>query len=224
MQISRSSSSARAFGGLMGVGLSLKQASSRPVFTVPEDCSDVELVQRIRAGQVAAEAALYHRLAPGMLQVVTRLLGSREEAQDALHDTFVVGLQQLKQLRAPPAVRAWMMRIAVSLVHRRMRRRQLLRRLGFAAPGEQTGLLCLQANASAPPDVRAELALLDHALAGLPTAQRIAWMLRYVEGHSLPEVAELCGCSLATAKRRIAAAHQTVQAHVRFQEAPGGGP
>ena len=32
---------------------------------------------------------------------------------------------------------------------------------------------------------------------------RLAWMLRYVEGCELTEVADQCGCSLATVKRRI---------------------
>ena len=40
----------------------------------------------------------------------------------------------------------------------------------------------------------------------LPVDQKIAWTLRHVEGDSLESVAERCGCSLATAKRRIAAA------------------
>jgi RNA polymerase sigma-70 factor, ECF subfamily len=34
----------------------------------------------------------------------------------------------------------------------------------------------------------------------------VAWSLRHIEGERLDEVAALCECSLATAKRRIAAA------------------
>ena len=33
--------------------------------------------------------------------------------------------------------------------------------------------------------------------------ERFAWILRYVEGHTLEEVAALAECSLATAKRRL---------------------
>jgi RNA polymerase sigma-70 factor, ECF subfamily len=43
---------------------------------------------------------------------------------------------------------------------------------------------------------------------------RIAWMLRRVEGLPLAEVATLCDCSLATAKRRITDADRCVAAHV----------
>jgi RNA polymerase sigma-70 factor (ECF subfamily) len=43
--------------------------------------------------------------------------------------------------------------------------------------------------------------LLEH----LPVDARIAWTLRQVEGEQLEAVAAICGCSLATAKRRIGA-------------------
>jgi RNA polymerase sigma-70 factor (ECF subfamily) len=46
------------------------------------------------------------------------------------------------------------------------------------------------------------------------TSVRIAWTLRMVEGLELAEVASACGCSLATAKRRIAAAEVVVRAHI----------
>ena len=142
--------------------------------------SETELVHRVRAGEQAAEEALYRRLAPQILEVVTRLLGSRTEAQDVLQDTFVIGLQQIRRLREPPAVRAWFKQIAVSLVHRRIRRRQLLRRLGFEEQsGDDGGLLCVQGDAAGP-EVKAELALLDQALARLAAAARVAWMLRHV--------------------------------------------
>jgi RNA polymerase sigma-70 factor (ECF subfamily) len=49
-------------------------------------------------------------------------------------------------------------------------------------------------------------------LEALPIEQRLAWSLRYVEGEKLEAVAEQCGCSLATAKRRISAAHARMQA------------
>ena len=51
-----------------------------------------------------------------------------------------------------------------------------------------------------------------------PSDQRIAWSLRYVEGYALGEVASACGCSLATAKRKIAAAQHKVRALVTIEE------
>ena len=60
------------------------------------------------------------------------------------------------------------------------------------------------------PELRAELGLLSRALERISAGERIAWMLRHVEGLSLEEVAQECDCSLATAKRRISSAQERV--------------
>jgi len=66
-----------------------------------------------------------------------------------------------------------------------------------------------------PADERAQLVLAGRRLAKLPLTLREPWVLRFVEGCTLEEVAEVCGCSLATAKRRL------VEAQARLD---GGGP
>jgi len=45
----------------------------------------------------------------------------------------------------------------------------------------------------------------------VPMPARIAWTLRNLDGMPLADVADACGCSLATAKRRIAAAHELIE-------------
>ena len=71
-----------------------------------------------------------------------------------------------------------------------------------------------QASHDASPEQRAELALLDRALARLPQKPRTAWILRHVVGCSLEEVAAACDCSLTTIKRRLGEAEETVRVHV----------
>ena len=63
----------------------------------------------------------------------------------------------------------------------------------------------------ASPEHGALLARVYAALDALPVEQRLAWTLRHVEGEGLDEVARLCGCSLATVKRRITTAHERIQ-------------
>jgi RNA polymerase sigma-70 factor (ECF subfamily) len=53
------------------------------------------------------------------------------------------------------------------------------------------------------------------ALDKLPARERVPWTLRYVAGEGVSEVATLCGCSLATAKRRIARAHEKLNIHLK---------
>lgn len=172
---------------------------------------DATLVARAREGEAWAEDAIVRRYYAPIAGTVARLLGDRDEALDVVQDTFETLLVELADLRDPAALRGWLMQIAVRKVHRRFRRRSLLRALGFGA--DEEGLATL-ASEDGGPEARAELALLDRALAELPAAERIAWTLRRVEGLQLEEVARSCGCSLATAKRRIGAAEERVRARV----------
>ena len=63
----------------------------------------------------------------------------------------------------------------------------------------------------ASPAQVSELRAVDRALTKAAPAERFAWVLRYVEGCSLEEVAASCECSLATAKRRLSRAQEVVQ-------------
>jgi RNA polymerase sigma-70 factor, ECF subfamily len=69
------------------------------------------------------------------------------------------------------------------------------------------------------PEWTTELAKLDDALQHLRDAQRVPWQLRYVEGYRIEEVADLCHCSLATVKRRIAQAAAHIRKYVKYAEA-----
>lgn len=173
----------------------------------------VALVERACRGERAAEEQLYRAHAPRVLQLATRLLGSEEEALDVMQDTFVTAFEDLRQLRDPGAFGAWTRQVAVRLVHRRFRRRRLLRALGFGAHAPDATLERV-VDESASPEVRAELRGIDCALARVAAVDRTAWILRHVEGLALEEVATATDCSLATAKRRIARAEDAVARHV----------
>ena len=124
----------------------------------------------------------------------------------------VTALREIGTLSEPKALSGWLLKIAVHQAHRRIRRERLLRTLGFGRGGDDEWLAA-QARGDLSSEARAELVLLGRSLRGLSATDRIAWTLRWVEDLSLEEVADACGCSLATAKRRIAAAEAVVGRH-----------
>jgi RNA polymerase sigma-70 factor, ECF subfamily len=183
-----------------------------------EQSPDSALVKRAIAGDRWAEEALYRRHAETLLGACTRLLRDPTDAEDVVQDAFVDAFGELGNLREPSQFRSWLMGIAVHKVHRRLRRRKLLRALGlWRSEREQSLENCLAPGISA--EYYAEIICLDLVLRRLPNAQRIAWQLRYAEGFRLVEVAALCRCSLATAKRRIAEADAQVRRSVTLEEA-----
>ncbi len=178
--------------------------SDRPpsrVRETPRGPDDVELVKRAREGDRWALEAIFRRHVDGVLRLATRMLGQTGEADDVAQDTFAVALTRLDRLIDPEGLRAWILAIAVHRIQRRLRQRRWLVFFGADVEG---GLYELAA-ATASPEVRGELVLIDGILARLPVADRIAWALRHVEGESLGDIATITGASLATVKRRIAA-------------------
>lgn len=185
--------------------------------------ADETLVSRAISGDRWAEEALYLRHAPAIAGIVGRLLGDREETRDVMQDTFIEVLGSLHGLKEPSRFRSWAIGIAVHQVHRRFRKRALLRRLGLHSPGESN--LEALAHDSVGPERMAELYLLDGALSRLGTDERIAWTLRVVEGMSLADIAIYMKCSLATAKRKITKGTELIARHTGLDLAAvcGGG-
>jgi RNA polymerase sigma-70 factor (ECF subfamily) len=180
---------------------------------IPDALSDAELVERASRGDRWGREVLYRRHAGYLLGLATRLLGSRGDAEEIVQDAFLAGFEQLGTLRDPGALRGWLGQIAVNLVRHRLRRLRLLRALGLDRGADDATLEALAAP-GVHPEACGELALFDRVLARLRADLRIAWMLRHVEGLELTEVASVCGCSLATIKRRLADADSVVRAHV----------
>jgi RNA polymerase sigma-70 factor (ECF subfamily) len=177
------------------------RAASVSELALPEP-SDGELVTRAQRGDSWAEEALFRRHVGRVMQVAVRLLGRTPEADDAVQDSFVIALEQLGKLRDGAAFRSWLLRIVVHQAHRRYRKRRLLTRLGFTSHDNMDSLGS-QCRDDLGPELRAELVKLDLVLERVSPRARTAWVLRYVEGYQLHEIAQSCGCSLATADKHV---------------------
>jgi RNA polymerase sigma-70 factor (ECF subfamily) len=165
---------------------------------------DAVLIARACAGDRWAEDAIYHRHAPALLRLCTRLLGRAEDADDVVQDTFVTAFAKLGTVREPAALRGWLVRVAVHLARRRLRKRKWLSYVGLASEAAELGLAA-QAHEHARPELRLELSAIDAVLARESSDERMTWLLHRVEELSLQETAEATGRSLATVKRYVAA-------------------
>ena len=177
--------------------------------------SDGDLVRRVRNGDKWAEEALYHRHVRSVTRVVMRILARSGEAEDVVQDAFVIALNGIRDLRDVDVFGEWLLSIAVRHVYRRFRRWKVLRAVGLDR-GHGDATLARQADPSASPETRAALSEIGRLLDTLSAEERVAWVLRRVEGEKVDRVAAACGCSRATAKRRIARADGIIRAHVQF--------
>lgn len=181
---------------------------------------DAELVGRARAGDRWAEEMIYRRHVGRLTRIAARLLRHGADVEDVVQETFLAAYADLGALREPSRLGPWLARSMVNRCHKRFRRRKVRRLLGLETGRDEP--LDVQARAGTSPELRAELALLDRALDRLGDAERICWVLRVLEGHALADVAAMAGCSLATAKRRVARAQAHLARHVDGAPGPSG--
>lgn len=171
--------------------------------------SDAALVVAARAGEGWAQQALFARYGRMVLGLSQRILAGREEADDLAQDAFLYALTHLGDLQNPQAFASWMATIVVRTASKRLRSRRLLVRLGLRR-SEPIDLEAL-VSPGAPADVATELRSLYGRLGDFPAEERVAIVLRKIEGFELTEIAEQMGLSLATVKRRIAAAERRLR-------------
>ncbi len=174
--------------------------------------SDDKLVLLGRQGDRSALEALYRRHAAFAIQLATRIEGSARDVEDVVHDAFIKAFSRLADLEEPAAFRSWLGSIVVFAVRSRLRRQRLMNLLGLGRGADPVDLDSLT-SPQASPHTRAQLAQIYALLRTLPTDERIAWTLRYVEGHELEMVARLTEKSLATVKRRISHAQRFLESH-----------
>jgi RNA polymerase sigma-70 factor (ECF subfamily) len=118
--------------------------------------------------------AAFETCRPRLLALARSLLGT-EAAEDAVHDTYVVGREALGQLRDPAAVEGWLKRICVTRCYRVHRRRRVLDRV-------------LASITPAPP---ARDAGIRDLVEQLPHRQRVVLVLHYGHGYTLAEISAL---------------------------------
>src|SRR5687767_9889232 len=94
--------------------------------------TDAALVVAARGGEKWAREALFRRHAPRLFGLAFRIMGRDDDLEDIVQDAFVEGYERLDKLQEADAFASWIGTIVVRQAYRRIRKRRLLSRLGFA--------------------------------------------------------------------------------------------
>jgi len=153
------------------------------------------LIEAVRAGNPEALAALYREHAAALYRLAYRLTGTREDAEDVVHDVFVGLPEALIRYDERGKFMSWLKRVAARVALLRLRSRQRRREVSLDVADHKTR-----------PPVDANVIALEGAVNSLPDSLRVVIMLKEVEGYSHGEVAELLGTSVAACRVRAARA------------------
>jgi RNA polymerase sigma-70 factor (ECF subfamily) len=186
---------------------------------------DASLVEAIVAGDGPAVAELFDRYAYVVRGVFIRALGGTDELDDLMQEAFLTIVRRCHTLRDPEALRSFVVSVAIRISRNELRKRALRRFIGLEEVVEPP--VTPEHDPSAAEAVRRVYAVLRR----LDTEARLAFVVRHLEGYELAEAADICSCSLATLKRRLAKAEKCFEAMSRndpvlkrLLEDGGGGP
>ena len=163
------------------------------------------LIDRSQKGDLAAFNALVECYQRQVYNLCLRLLASAEAAEDATQEAFIAAYRRIDSFRGGN-FRAWLLRIAANASYDELRRQRRRPTASLEAAMAQ-GAAQAPSPAAGPEDEALRLELNVHlqgGLATLPADQRLAVILRDVQGLSYEELAEVMRCSLGTVKSRIA--------------------
>lgn len=172
--------------------------------SMQHDQSEETLILRVRQGDNAALGALFDAHGESIYRLAYRLLGTREDAEDAVQDVFG-GLQNaLAHYQESGTFGSWLRRVAARTALMRLRADR--RRAQRTDAGVDRGAV--------NDDVALRMTL-DTALAALPDTQRVVVTLRLVEGYSHEEIASALHISVSASKVRLHRAIQHLQRTLR---------
>ncbi|MFL5303966.1 MAG: RNA polymerase sigma factor [Polyangia bacterium] len=161
--------------------------------------TDAELVHALRADDPAAPAELWSRCAPAVGRVLAKALGPCPEIEDLTQEIFLRVFVRLPSLRDPSALRAFVLSFAMNVLKWELRRRWVGRKIGLSVTGTLPDVEDPSVNTEARHALRRCYRIFD----GLPTSERLAYVLRYMEGMTIEEVRAALGVSTSTAKRWV---------------------
>src|SRR5262245_21382751 len=185
---------------MLGYGL----AAEEPAGT--EQAS--RLLRLARSGDVAAFEALLRLHEVPVARTALRLLGNRQDAQDAAQEVFLKLHRGLARIDESGNLAGWLYRVTVNVCRDIQRRRR-----GDAPLAEMEP--AVPSSTEAELGREEQLRLIEEALRRLPDKERTALALRDIEGLSTREVAGILGSSEATVRSQVSAARLKIRKMLR---------
>lgn len=181
------------------------------------DEDDVALVRAMAGGDRRALAALYDRHASYLLALGLRILKSRGEAEDLLHDVFLEVWRSAADYDLNRGkVRTWLVIRMRSRALDVVKSARISRRSGDDQVLER---VVAEPDTSASPD----RTRVRNALGGLSAEQRAVLELAYFDGLSCSEIATKLTVPIGTVKSRLAAGLSRLRQALGALAAPAGG-
>ncbi len=160
---------------------------------------DERIIRLVLKGRTDAFRDLMRRHQSAVFRLAYRILGRREDAEDAVQETFLRVYQSLNGYKEKGKFWPWVRRVAVNVC---------LKKLPSELPSEGVEeLQDLERGLARPVEAEVlqqiELERVRKAIVGLPALYRTTFVLRYEEDLSYKEIADILEVPLTTVETRL---------------------
>ena len=175
--------------------------------------NEAQLVTQAQNGDRNAFSELVRLHAQGVLNVIYRMCGDVQLAEDAAQETFIRAWQNLSSYRPQTSLRNWLYRIAVNAGTDMLRKEKRIvpdaiedLHLSDGQPGLESLLLQQERTVS-----------VQKAILSLPDASRAVLVLREYEGLSYQEISSTLDIPVGTVMSRLSYARNLLKAKLEPQ-------
>jgi RNA polymerase sigma-70 factor (ECF subfamily) len=168
--------------------------------------TDRAIIQQVLAGDVEAFSRLVDRHYDRCARIAMRILGNREDAEEAIQDAFLRAFRALASYEDRERFSAWLSRILINqcrTIRARVQRRDEV--FSHLELSDAEWIADVESVESGWPD-------LERALAQLPADQREAVVLRYADDLTYEEMARITGAGESALKMRVQRAFARLRA------------
>lgn len=171
--------------------------------------NNADLVAACCRGNQRAFKQLYDTYAPKMLGVCIRYTGSRDEAQDLLHDGFIKVYEKLHTLSDPESLEGWIRRVMVNTAINYVQRQRFV----YEELCEETTSTSDDRDFD---DVDIEVLLA--AIQNLRSSLRVVFNMSEVEGYTYPEISAALGMQESSIRANISRARKQIIDYLQAYE------
>ena len=163
-----------------------------------------ELINDCKAGKRDAQSRLYELFAPKLFGVCLRYSRDETEAEDTIHEGFMIIFSKIGQFLGKGSFEGWMKRIVINISLEKCRTRYRMNTVEDISVYESK---------SVDEDVYAELnaSQLLAMIMDLSPRYRMVFNLYAIDGYSHREIADMLGISEGTSKSNLSRARKILQ-------------
>ena len=175
--------------------------------------TDSELIGEFQNGEIKAYNELVRRYQQKVYWIARRIVGTHEDADDVVQDTFLKIFNALKKFRSESGFYTWLYRITINTSLNALRKKKVRE---FLRLGEYAGEVPQSGPDAGEILVQQEYrTVVERAIQKLPPKQKMVFIMRYYDEMPFGEIAGILGKSVGGLKATYFFALKKIKEYIR---------